>query len=61
MKDWHLMSIVKGLLYMLTNRVERLEKRVDELEENHRAASTKEFEKAKKYFEKELNELDKLT
>lgn len=45
---------------MLTNRVERLEKRVDELEEELRVASTRDFEESKKYFNQELNELDKL-
>lgn len=45
---------------MLTNRIEKLEKRMDELEKEKRNSSIQEFEESKKYYKKELDELDRI-
>ncbi|MUV39481.1 hypothetical protein JNUCC1_03359 [Lentibacillus sp. JNUCC-1] len=52
-------EIMKGLIHMLTNRVERLEDMVDALAEERRSASRDAFYESKEYFNKELRELDK--
>lgn len=51
---------IKSLIVMLANRVEKMEEKIDALDEEKRAASKKQFNEDIDYFNKELNELDKL-
>lgn len=53
-------EIIKGILNMLANRVESLEKKVEGLAKEQQATSEKDFEEYKEFFKKELKELDKL-
>ncbi|MCM3739241.1 hypothetical protein M3210_03050 [Oceanobacillus luteolus] len=54
------MEHVKGLIIMLSNRVERLEKKIDALDEEKRVASKKEFNEAVSFFSEELDKLNQL-
>lgn len=60
MDNFKPLKVIKGLIVMLTNRVEELEKRIDELENEQRASSIQEFKESQEYFNKELNELNDL-
>lgn len=51
---------IKDLIIMLSNRVERLEKKIDVLEEEKRVASKTEFNESVSFFKKELSKLDQL-
>lgn len=60
MDNFKPLKVIKGLIVMLTNRVEELEKRIDRLENEQRASSIQEFKESQEYFNKELNELNDL-
>ncbi|NIK10932.1 hypothetical protein [Alkalibacillus almallahensis] len=53
-------KVMKDLIFMLSNRMETVEKKIDALEEEQRATSKKQFDESISFFKETLNELDEL-